>query len=216
MDFSGSSRCRPARLNLRPGVEALEGRTCLSASLLHSLAQHASTAERGDGQAGVHHSLGNHLHHSKPSGPLSASGGHRAHPGLHSLSTQAATATNLTGGEAYQYTRLGNAADAGPLKGSGGLAIQGGGTDIDALFQWMRGRMGGAGDFLVIRATNDTDYNSYINELDSFNSVATLDIPQPRRQADHRERGGRLHRGRQPGRLREFLEKHPGPGCDRR
>src|SRR4051794_19992894 len=149
MDVSGSSRYRPARVNLRPGVETLEGRICLSASLLHSLAQHESTAERGHGQAAVHHPLGNNLHHSQPSGVHSASGGHRAQPGLHSLSTGAPTATNLTGGEAYTYTRIGDTADASPPNGSGGLAIQGGGTDIDALFGWMGSRMGGPGDFLV-------------------------------------------------------------------
>jgi cyanophycinase len=179
MDSSGSSRYRPARVNLRPGVEALEGRTCLSASLLHPLAQHASTAERGNGQAGVHHPPGHHLHHSMPSVVHSASGGHRTQPGLQSLSSEAPTATNLTGGDAYKYTRIGNAADASPPNELGGLAIQGGGTDIDALFRWMGSRMGGPGDFLVIRATDDTGYNPYINDLaiPNVNSIATLDIP---------------------------------------
>jgi cyanophycinase-like exopeptidase len=63
------------------------------------------------------------------------------------------------------------------MKGQGGLALEGGGTDIDAVFQWMRGRMGGVGDFLVIRATDDTGYNAYIDDMGGFNSVATLDIP---------------------------------------
>jgi cyanophycinase len=63
------------------------------------------------------------------------------------------------------------------MLGSGGLALEGGGTDIDAVFQWMRGRMGGTGDFLVIRATNDTAYNPYIFDMGGFNSVATLNIP---------------------------------------
>jgi cyanophycinase-like exopeptidase len=63
------------------------------------------------------------------------------------------------------------------MQGLGGLALEGGGTDIDSVFQWMGGRMGGTGDFLVIRATDDTGYNSYIYNMGGFNSVATLDIP---------------------------------------
>jgi cyanophycinase len=60
----------------------------------------------------------------------------------------------------------------------GGLALEGGGTDIDQVFQWLRGRMGGTGDFLVIRATDDTGYNDYLfSTIGGFNSVATLDIP---------------------------------------
>jgi len=53
----------------------------------------------------------------------------------------------------------------------------GGGTDVDAAFQWMCQRSGG-GDFLVIRATGTDAYNPYIQQLcPSENSVATLIIP---------------------------------------
>ena len=53
----------------------------------------------------------------------------------------------------------------------------GGGTDVDAAFQWMCQR-GGNGDFLVIRATGTDAYNPYIQQLcPNENSVATLIIP---------------------------------------
>ena len=187
MDFFGSPRLRHARVDLRPDVEALEGRICLSATTLHSLAQHASAAELGTGGAGVHHGNGDHHHHSQPSVVLSASGGHQTLPGIHSMSAQATTATTLTGGNGYKYTRVGNAPLADPtMTGvSGGLALEGGGTDIDQVFTWM-GDMAGTdssgtgthGDFLVIRATDDTGYNVYPPiHVETFNSVATLDIP---------------------------------------
>ena len=52
----------------------------------------------------------------------------------------------------------------------------GGGKDLDDAFSWMCQKSGG-GDFLVIRATGDDDYNPYIAKLCKQNSVATLVIP---------------------------------------
>jgi cyanophycinase len=53
----------------------------------------------------------------------------------------------------------------------------GGGTDVDAAFQWMC-NLAGNGDFLVIRATGTDAYNPYIQQLcPGANSVATLIIP---------------------------------------
>jgi cyanophycinase-like exopeptidase len=53
----------------------------------------------------------------------------------------------------------------------------GGGTDVDAAFQWLC-KLSGGGDFLVIRATGTDAYNPYIRALcPSGNSVATLIIP---------------------------------------
>jgi cyanophycinase-like exopeptidase len=53
----------------------------------------------------------------------------------------------------------------------------GGGTDVDAAFQWMCQRSGN-GDFLVIRATGTDAYNPYIQQLcPNENSVSTLIIP---------------------------------------
>src|SRR6476660_7358057 len=76
----------------------------------------------------------------------------------------------------YSYFRVGNAADVTTVT-TGGTVLMGGGTDVDAAFQWMCGRSGN-GDFLVIRATGTDAYNPYIQDLcPSANSVATLIIP---------------------------------------
>lgn len=77
---------------------------------------------------------------------------------------------------AYQYQRAGHASDraAHPRPG---FALIGGGTDLDAAFQWMCQRAGG-GDFLVLRASGTDAYNPYIQKLcPGMNSVATLIIP---------------------------------------
>lgn len=72
---------------------------------------------------------------------------------------------------------VGNAADAQPAATlSPGLVLMGGGTDVDAAFQWMCGRAGG-GDFLVIRTTGTDAYNPYIQELcPQMDSVETIII----------------------------------------
>ena len=76
----------------------------------------------------------------------------------------------------YSYFRVGNPNDITTATTSG-TVLMGGGTDVDAAFQWMCQRSGG-GDFLVIRATGTDAYNPYIQQLcPSINSVATLIIP---------------------------------------
>ena len=72
---------------------------------------------------------------------------------------------------------VGNPADAPPAPTlSPGLVLMGGGTDVDAAFQWMCGRAGG-GDFLVIRTTGTDAYNPYIQELcPQMDSVETIII----------------------------------------
>jgi cyanophycinase-like exopeptidase len=78
--------------------------------------------------------------------------------------------------QTYQYFRVGNANDA-IASTTGGTVLMGGGTDVDAAFQWMCGKSGN-GDFLVIRASGTDAYNPYIRTLcPSGNSVATLIIP---------------------------------------
>jgi cyanophycinase len=52
----------------------------------------------------------------------------------------------------------------------------GGGSDLDQAFRWLCEGAGG-GDFLVLRATGNDEYNSYIRRLCHGNSVATLVIP---------------------------------------
>ena len=54
--------------------------------------------------------------------------------------------------------------------------MMGGGGDLDEAFRWLCNK-GEGGDFLVLRATGDDDYNSYVNGLCKLNSVATLIIP---------------------------------------
>jgi cyanophycinase-like exopeptidase len=76
----------------------------------------------------------------------------------------------------YSYFRVGNPNDVSTAT-TAGFVLMGGGTDVDAAFQWMCQRSGG-GDFLVIRATGTDAYNPYIQGLcPAENSVATLIIP---------------------------------------
>lgn len=74
----------------------------------------------------------------------------------------------------YAYHVVGNPADvtASPTPG---LALMGGGTDVDAAFQWMTARAGG-GDFLVIRTSGTDAYNQWIYDMGNVDSVATLVI----------------------------------------
>jgi len=71
----------------------------------------------------------------------------------------------------------GNPDDAPPAPGlSPGLVLMGGGTDVDAAFQWMCQRAGG-GDFVVIRTTGTDAYNPYIQALcPQMDSVETIII----------------------------------------
>jgi cyanophycinase len=76
----------------------------------------------------------------------------------------------------YSYFRVGSARDV-TTSTTSGTVLMGGGTDVDAAFQWMCQRSG-SGDFLVIRATGTDAYNPYIQQLcPGENSVATLIIP---------------------------------------
>jgi cyanophycinase len=78
--------------------------------------------------------------------------------------------------KSYSYFRVGNASDVATTT-TAGTVLMGGGTDVDAAFQWMCQRSGN-GDFLVIRATGTDAYNPYIQQLcPNENSVATLIIP---------------------------------------
>jgi len=54
--------------------------------------------------------------------------------------------------------------------------MMGGGSDLDEAFKWLCQKANG-GDFLILRAHGDDDYNSYVNGLCKTNSVATLIIP---------------------------------------
>jgi cyanophycinase len=78
-------------------------------------------------------------------------------------------------GASYKYIRVGQKDDA-KTKPVAGIAMMGGGDDLDAAFRWLCGKANG-GDFLILRAHGDDDYNSYVNGLCKLNSVATLILP---------------------------------------
>jgi cyanophycinase len=75
----------------------------------------------------------------------------------------------------YRYVRLGSPLDIVETT-QPGYALMGGGTDLDEAFRWMCERAHG-GDFLILRATGDDDYNPYVQKLCKLNSVATLILP---------------------------------------
>jgi cyanophycinase len=77
--------------------------------------------------------------------------------------------------DTYQYFRLGNKDDI-QTKPVAGVAMMGGGSDLDEAFRWLCNK-GNGGDFLILRARGDDDYNPYVNGLCKANSVATLIIP---------------------------------------
>lgn len=77
--------------------------------------------------------------------------------------------------QSYKYIRLGQKNDA-QTNPSAGVAMMGGGSDLDDAFRWLCEKANG-GDFLILRAHGDDDYNSYVNGLCKLNSVATLIIP---------------------------------------
>ena len=79
--------------------------------------------------------------------------------------------------DGFQAFIVGNPADAQQSPSlSPGLVLMGGGTDVDAAFQWMCQKAGG-GDFVVIRTTGTDAYNPYIQGLcPQMDSVETIII----------------------------------------
>jgi cyanophycinase len=84
--------------------------------------------------------------------------------------------SNFAAAAEFRYMRAGNAQDAPAAAPKAGFALMGGGDDLDEVFLWLCDRAGG-GDFLVLRATNNDEYNAYVQKLCHVNSVATLVIP---------------------------------------
>jgi cyanophycinase len=84
-------------------------------------------------------------------------------------------AASLAHAGSYQYFRIGNKNDV-QTRSVAGTAMMGGGSDLDEAFRWLCLKASG-GDFLILRATGDDDYNSYVNGLCKLNSVATLILP---------------------------------------
>src|SRR5580700_5030510 len=75
----------------------------------------------------------------------------------------------------YKYKRLGSDLDA-QTRTEPGIAMMGGGSDLDEAFRWLCGKANG-GDFLILRSQGKDDYNRYVSKLCQMNSVATLVIP---------------------------------------
>jgi cyanophycinase len=76
---------------------------------------------------------------------------------------------------AYTYIRTGSDQDV-TTNAIAGYALMGGGSDLDEAFRFLCKNAAG-GDFLIVRAAGDNDYNSYVNGLCKVHSVATLIIP---------------------------------------
>ena len=72
----------------------------------------------------------------------------------------------------FNYYQTGNPRDAAGAN-LGGLALMGGSTDVDDVFEWMAER-GGGGDFLVLRGSGSDGYQDYIGEVAEVDSVETL------------------------------------------
>jgi cyanophycinase len=75
----------------------------------------------------------------------------------------------------YRYMRVGQMKDGKTIPVAG-IAMMGGGEDLDDAFRWLCAKANG-GDFLILRARGDDSYNSYVNGLCKLNSVATLIVP---------------------------------------
>lgn len=92
-------------------------------------------------------------------------------------STSAANIVSLAASKdkpTYTYSVVGDPLDS-PAVPSAGLALMGGGTDVDAAFKWMGDHANG-GDFVIL-STSKNSYAKYINGLSTLNSVATLVVP---------------------------------------
>lgn len=74
-----------------------------------------------------------------------------------------------------RYSRAGNASDRA-VHPQAGFALIGGGADLDEAFKFLCQRANG-GDFLVLRAHGNDEYDRYIQGLCPLNSVATIVIP---------------------------------------
>jgi cyanophycinase len=82
----------------------------------------------------------------------------------------------------YTYIRAGEAANV-TVQPRAGVALMGGGTDLDEAFQFLCDRANG-GDMVVLRARGDDEYNAYLRGICHLNSVATLIIPNKKAAED--------------------------------
>jgi cyanophycinase len=89
-----------------------------------------------------------------------------------SMVGQASSVSAASSKASYEYYVVGNANDVTRSTTAGEL-LMGGGTDVDAAFEWMIGKSGG-GDFVVIRASGTDAYNPYIYDFGGIDSVETI------------------------------------------
>lgn len=94
--------------------------------------------------------------------------------------------TVSTFAQTYRYARTGKSADA-KTHPHFGIALMGGGADLDEAFRFLCAKADG-GDFLILRAAGENDYNPYVSGLCKPNSVATLVIPDRASAQDPRVR----------------------------
>jgi len=86
-----------------------------------------------------------------------------------------AAASPAASAKKFKYARIGNPEDS-HASPQFGIAMMGGGKDLDEAFKWLCG-LGNGGDFLIIRSRGTDDYNPYVRDLCKANSVATLILP---------------------------------------
>jgi cyanophycinase len=84
----------------------------------------------------------------------------------------------------FKYIRQGSRQDV-QTRTEAGIAMMGGGSDLDDAFRWLCGKANG-GDFLILRAHGGADYNPYVAGLCKANSVATLIIRSRKAAQDSR------------------------------
>ncbi|MFZ0952832.1 MAG: cyanophycinase [Candidatus Sulfotelmatobacter sp.] len=84
----------------------------------------------------------------------------------------------------FKYVRQGSTQDL-HTHPEAGVAMMGGGSDLDEAFRWLCAKANG-GDFLIVRAHGGADYNPYVAGLCQTNSVATLIIPSRKAAQDPR------------------------------
>jgi cyanophycinase-like exopeptidase len=87
-----------------------------------------------------------------------------------------------TRGSGYKYYIVGNPDDV-QRPTSGLIVLQGGGDDVDENYIRM-GAKGGGGDFVVLRASGDDEYNDYILGLCHCDSVATIVLTSRKAASD--------------------------------
>jgi cyanophycinase-like exopeptidase len=82
------------------------------------------------------------------------------------------TTAHADSADGYRYFITGNAADV-TAETTGLVVLQGGGSDVDSNYVQMGSHAGG-GDFVVLRASGDGNYNDYIMALCRCDSVETI------------------------------------------